>query len=76
MLHTIVHSILKELGGIQQYGVVSMCLFCLVFGGVLLRTLFLKQGHVDYMARVALDDSAPESHESHPSHPSHGRRSQ
>ncbi len=70
MLHNIAHSILKGLGGIQQYGLVSMCLFCLVFAGVILWALLLKKGHLEYMARVALDESEPESHQSHSSHPS------
>ena len=68
MMHSMVHSILRYLGGIQQYGVVSMCLFCLVFGGVIIRAFLLKKGHLDYMARVALDESGPESHPSTPSH--------
>jgi hypothetical protein len=60
MLHNMVHGILKELGGIQQYGVVSMCLFCLVFAGAIASVLCMKRAHADYMARVALDDGEEE----------------
>jgi hypothetical protein len=56
MIHNLAHSILHGLGGIQQYGLVSMCLFCLVFAGVLVSVFLLKKGHLDYMSRVALDD--------------------
>jgi hypothetical protein len=56
MLHNMVHSILKGLGGIDQYGVFSMCLFCLVFGGAIVSVFLMKRGHLDYMARVALDE--------------------
>ena len=50
-----IHSILQHLGGIQQYGIVSLCLFCAVFLGVLLWALLQKKAHLDYMSRVALD---------------------
>lgn len=56
MIHNMVHSILKGLGGIQQYGLFSMCLFCLVFAGAIVSVLLMKRGHLDYMARVAIED--------------------
>ena len=61
MLHHMVHSILKELGGIQQYGVFSMCLFALVFGGAIVSVFLMKRRHLDYMASVALDDKDRQS---------------
>jgi cbb3-type cytochrome oxidase subunit 3 len=56
MLHSFVHSILRHLGGVQQYGVVSMCLFSSIFIGVLIWAFLQKKSHLDYMARAALDD--------------------
>jgi hypothetical protein len=50
-----IQNILRHLGGIQQYGVVSLCLFGAVFIGVLLWALLQKKNHLDYMSRVALD---------------------
>ncbi|MGH7972110.1 MAG: hypothetical protein ACREIC_25635 [Limisphaerales bacterium] len=50
-----IQAILKDLGGIQNYGIVSLCLFCSVFAGVLLWAFLQKKSHLDYMARVALD---------------------
>lgn len=60
MIHSIVYTILKDLGGIAQYGVVSLCLFCLVFAGVLLCALLQTKGHVEYMAQAALEESDKE----------------
>ncbi len=71
MIQHMAHSILHGLGGIQQYGIVSLCLFCLVFTGAILWALFQNKRHLDYMARIALDDSPPGSHSSYSSHPSH-----
>lgn len=43
---------------IAQYGVFSLCLFCLVFTGVLIWAFVQKKSHLDYMARAALDSDA------------------
>lgn len=56
-----IQNILKHLGGIEHFGIVSLCLFCLIFVGVLFWAFLQKKSHLDYMARVALD---PESEES------------
>ncbi len=50
-----IQTILKNLGGIQNYGIISLCLFGTVFLGVLLWAFLQKKSHLDYMARVALD---------------------
>jgi len=63
-----VHSILKHIGGIQQYGIVSLCLFCAVFLGVLLWAFAQKKTHLDYMSRVALDRDQNESQNEKDSH--------
>lgn len=62
-----IHSILKHLGGIQLYGVVSLCLFGAVFLGVLVWAFLQKKSHLDYMSRVALDrDLDPAHHQKDP----------
>ena len=68
MIHEMVHSILRYLGGIQQYGVFSMCLFGSVFVAVFISACLQKKSHVDYMSRIALD-SDPEA--SQPAEHSH-----
>jgi hypothetical protein len=50
-----IQNILRHLGGIQQYGIVSLCLFCAVFIGVLLWAFLQSKNHLEYMSRVALD---------------------
>lgn len=57
-----IHSILKNLAGIQQYGVFSLCLFCAIFLGVLLWAFAQKKTHLEYMSRVALDQDQEQSH--------------
>ena len=52
---SIVHTILKHIGGVEQYGVFSLCLFGSIFAGVLIYTFFQKKQHLDYMSRVALE---------------------
>jgi hypothetical protein len=50
-----IQNILRHLGGVQHFGIVSLCLFCAVFLGVLLWTFLQKKSHIEYMSRVALD---------------------
>ncbi|HLH54854.1 MAG TPA: hypothetical protein VKY92_14690 [Verrucomicrobiae bacterium] len=54
-----IHSILRHIGGVQHFGIVSLCLFCTVFLGVLFWTFIQKKTHIEYMSKVALD-SDPE----------------
>jgi hypothetical protein len=63
-----VHSILKHLGGIQQYGVFSLCLFCAIFVGVLFWAFAQKKTHLEYMSRVALDRDTEQSQNGKDSH--------
>ena len=48
-------NILRHLGGIQNFGIISLCLFCTVFVGVLIWAFLQKKKHLDYMSRVVLD---------------------
>ena len=50
-----IQNILSHLGGVQHFGIISLCLFCAVFIGVLIWAFAQKKNHLDYMARVALD---------------------
>ncbi len=61
-----VHNLLKHIGGIQHYGIISLCLFCAIFLGILVWAFIQKQSHLDYMSQVALDpedDNEDKSHE-------------
>jgi hypothetical protein len=50
-----IQNILRHLGGIEHYGIVSLCLFFVVFLGVVAWAFFQKKSHLDYMSRVALE---------------------
>jgi hypothetical protein len=51
-----IQNILRHLGGIQNFGTVSLCLFCTVFVGVLIWAFLQKKKHLEYMSRIALDN--------------------
>ena len=56
-----IQNVLRSLGGIDAYGVISLCLFVSVFSGAVVWTLLQKKSHLDAMARVPLDsDSEPQ----------------
>ena len=59
-----IHDLIRNLGalGIEHYGIISMCLFCGVFIGVLVWAFAQKSSHLDYMARVALENES-ENHQ-------------
>ncbi len=55
-----IQNALQTLVGIEHYGIVSLCLFGLVFAGVLLWAGLQKQSHLERMARVPLENDEPE----------------
>jgi hypothetical protein len=63
-----IQNILRHLGGIEHYGVLSLCLFCTVFVGVLVWAFLQRKTHLDYMARVALDTDSNEASQATKSH--------
>jgi hypothetical protein len=50
-----IQNLFRHLGGIESYGIISMCLFGGTFIGVLVWTIARKESYLDYMSRVALD---------------------
>ena len=40
---------------IQQYGIISLCLFCLVFTGAFVWVFLQSKSHLDRMARAPLE---------------------
>jgi hypothetical protein len=51
-----IQNALKDIGGIGVYGVISVCLFFLVFGVALIRALLLKKSFLDSMSALPLQD--------------------
>jgi hypothetical protein len=54
-----IQNILSEIGGVGIYGVISGCLFFLVFGGILLRACLLRKSYLDSMSSLPLQDDEP-----------------
>ncbi len=55
-----IQNILQQIGGIEHYDILSLCLFCAVFTGVVVWTFSQKKSHLDYMSRAALDHEPEE----------------
>jgi hypothetical protein len=63
-----IHNILRNLGAIQEYGIVSLCLFCAVFTGVLAWAFLQRKSDLDRMAQAPLEAESDESPEPSNSH--------
>ena len=50
-----IQNVIKTLGGIEHYGTTSLCLFVLVFSGILIWAFSQRKSHLDRMARVPLE---------------------
>jgi len=56
-----IHNILRHLGGIEHYGIISLCLFCAVFIGILVWTFLQRKSHLDRMAQAPLEAEPDDS---------------
>lgn len=54
-----IRNILQDIGGVGLYGIVSLLLFFLVFGSVLIWALRLKRPYLDEMSHLPLDTNGP-----------------
>ena len=54
-----IQNVLQDIGAVGLYGVISVCLFFLVFSGALLWALALKEPHLKSMSALPLDDGQP-----------------
>jgi len=54
-----IQNILQDIGGIGLYGVISVCLFFLVFSVALLRACLLKRPFLKTMGELPLADDSP-----------------
>ena len=50
-----IKSILTHIGGIENYGIISLCLFVFVFVGMLIWVFTLKKPHLKDMAAAPLE---------------------
>jgi hypothetical protein len=56
-----IQNVLQSLGGVGNYGVISLCLFCLVFLGALVWTLTRTRAHLEHMAQLPLENEPDNS---------------
>jgi hypothetical protein len=50
-----IQNLLRHIGGIGVYGIISICLFFALFIGMLIRTLCLKKSYLKSMSALPLD---------------------
>ncbi len=50
-----IHNVLRTLGGIEQYGMLSLGLFSFIFVCVFAWACLLRKGHLDRMSRLPLE---------------------
>jgi cytochrome c oxidase cbb3-type subunit 4 len=61
-----IQNILRQLGGIEQYGTISLCLFSFIFACVFLWAFLQRKSHLERMSRVPLENE--ESNNQEPTH--------
>jgi hypothetical protein len=54
-----IQNVLRDIGGIGLYGVISVCLFFVVFSVALIRACLLKKPFLKSMSVLPLDDDQP-----------------
>ena len=51
-----IKNVLSDIGGVGLYGVISVCLFCIVFSGALIWTLLQRRSLMNEMGSLPLND--------------------
>ena len=55
-----IRNVLENIGGVGLYGIISICLFFLVFSGAVLRAMLMKSTEVDMASALPLEsDECP-----------------
>ena len=55
-----IQNVLQHIGGVANYGILSLCLFFAVFAGVLVWAFRLKRADLDSAAALPLEDNPPD----------------
>ena len=53
-----IQNVLRTLGGIDNYGVLSLCLFCLIFTLVVAWTFLQRKSYLEHMSRIPLESDS------------------
>jgi len=56
-------NVLTDIGGIGLYGVISVCLFFLVFSGAVLWAFLLRKPYLQAQSQLPLEDGSKENSE-------------
>jgi cbb3-type cytochrome oxidase subunit 3 len=63
-----IKAVLEHIGGVGLYGVISVCLFFVVFLGVLVRVARMKRAHAEAIAALPLNDGETDPPPTAPNH--------
>ena len=64
-----IKNVLTDIGGIGLYGVISVCLFFVIFSGVLVWAFLQRKPHLNSMSQLPLNDGSREnSQKGNPDH--------
>ena len=63
-----IQNVLRHMGGIENYGILSLILFFGCFFGMLIWVLLLKKPFLQSMSRLPLEPEAPEARNDIQSH--------
>lgn len=58
-----IQNVIREVGGIAVFGVISICLFFAVFGGALVWALLQKKSFCETMSALPLEDGKDNQYE-------------
>lgn len=54
-----IQNVLRNLGGIENYGIISLCLFFAIFAMMLVWAFSLGKTHLNRMAELPLEPESP-----------------
>ncbi len=60
-----IQNIIRQVGGIDHFGIISLCLFATVFACVFVWACLQRKGHLDHMSRVPLEEEPDTGETSH-----------
>lgn len=63
-----IKNVLTHIGGIEVYGIISICLFFAVFTGALVWAALVRKSFADRMSGLPLDDGSHNSNKEGTSH--------
>lgn len=50
-----IQNVLQHLGGVENYGVLSLCLFVLIFTCMVIRAMLVRRTYLEHMSQLPLE---------------------